>query len=574
MRRAVLLAALLAGVALTGSSPAGRSGCFPGCYPVGDFDPGWSSDGSAIGFSRGVGSAVPSMFGRIEAAGSAVQTTPSGTNALSSPDLSRIAYLRNATDLVISRFGSREGTLIAHFAPPTHGQLLDWSRDGHLIALENDREGLLVVRADGSGVQTLVPHASPLVARWSPDGTTLAYVDDGQLVVAGTDGSPPAALVGDVDGASPPTWSPDGRRLAFVRPLLPAPGPIRGAQLGVVNVSTGVSAGVADGAAGPTGFGPRQQLTWAPDSSRLVYTAVPPNRGFLAWDTDYELRSVNLDGTRNVVVAHGRNPMLSPDGSRLAYAAFGPCDQSGITVSGPAGQQPRRLTWTCTLRGTDRADVIDATDNSEEIVALGGNDRVAGKAGHDWLHGGSGDDTLDGGVGNDSIWAGSGHDRIRGGPGRDAVYAADGQRDAVSCGTNVQRASWERDEVFADRLDRVDADCEVVYGSSSRAQASIRLRITVWPEGREAGGPRVHTLRCDPPGGTLRRPAAACRRLAALEQPFAPVPADVACTQIFAGPQEALVTGTVDGRKVWARFNRRNGCQADRWKRHAFLFAA
>jgi hypothetical protein len=66
----------------------------------------------------------------------------------------------------------------------------------------------------------------------------------------------------------------------------------------------------------------------------------------------------------------------------------------------------------------------------------------------------------------------------------------------------------------------------------------------------------------------------ACRRLAALKQPFTPVPPDVVCTQVFAGPQEALVTGTFRGRKVWARFNRRNGCQTDRWNRHAFLFAA
>jgi hypothetical protein len=122
------------------------------------------------------------------------------------------------------------------------------------------------------------------------------------------------------------------------------------------------------------------------------------------------------------------------------------------------------------------------------------------------------------------------------------------------------------------------ADLAGAFVRSFRRQevkmAPARLRITVWPEGREAGGPLVHTLRCDPAGGTLRRPGAACRRLAVLEQPFAPVPPDTVCTQIFAGPQEALVTGTVAGRKIWARFNRRNGCQADRWNRHAFLFAA
>jgi Subtilisin inhibitor-like len=105
-------------------------------------------------------------------------------------------------------------------------------------------------------------------------------------------------------------------------------------------------------------------------------------------------------------------------------------------------------------------------------------------------------------------------------------------------------------------------------------QPRAALTITVWPNGREAGAARVRTLRCSPAGGTLPRPGVACRRLAALQQPFTPVPPDVVCTQVFAGPQEALVTGTFLGRKVWARFNRRNGCQTDRWNRHAFLFAA
>jgi hypothetical protein len=44
------------------------------------------------------------------------------------------------------------------------------------------------------------------------------------------------------------------------------------------------------------------------------------------------------------------------------------------------------------------------------------------------------------------------------------------------------------------------------------------------------------------------------------------------CTQIYGGPQEALVTGTFGGRRVWARFSRRNGCEIARWNRIAFLF--
>jgi hypothetical protein len=43
------------------------------------------------------------------------------------------------------------------------------------------------------------------------------------------------------------------------------------------------------------------------------------------------------------------------------------------------------------------------------------------------------------------------------------------------------------------------------------------------------------------------------------------------CSQIFSGPQVALVTGTYRGRHVWAGFRRTDSCQTDRWNRIAFL---
>ena len=99
------------------------------------------------------------------------------------------------------------------------------------------------------------------------------------------------------------------------------------------------------------------------------------------------------------------------------------------------------------------------------------------------------------------------------------------------------------------------------------------LRITYWPQGQGTGHVFRRTLRCGPPGGTLPLPARACRRLAPLEKPFAPVPKDVACTQIYGGPQIAIVSGTLRGRRVWARFSRVDGCQIERWNRVRFLFA-
>jgi hypothetical protein len=108
--------------------------------------------------------------------------------------------------------------------------------------------------------------------------------------------------------------------------------------------------------------------------------------------------------------------------------------------------------------------------------------------------------------------------------------------------------------------------------SGSAAADGTSLRITVWPEGRERRAARVRTLRCGPAGGTLSRPARACRRLTALDAPFRPVPEDIACTQIYGGPQEARVVGTFRGRRIWVTFRRTDGCEIGRWNRVAFLF--
>ena len=104
-------------------------------------------------------------------------------------------------------------------------------------------------------------------------------------------------------------------------------------------------------------------------------------------------------------------------------------------------------------------------------------------------------------------------------------------------------------------------------GSASPA-AETTLKVTYWENPARTSVRDVWTLRCNPVGGTLPRAAVACRRLASVgAKPFAAVPRDAVCTQIYGGPQVAQVIGTVEGKRVWAKFNRTNGCQAARWDR-------
>ncbi|WP_337063297.1 SSI family serine proteinase inhibitor [Kineococcus sp. G2] len=91
-----------------------------------------------------------------------------------------------------------------------------------------------------------------------------------------------------------------------------------------------------------------------------------------------------------------------------------------------------------------------------------------------------------------------------------------------------------------------------------------------------AGGTSTWTLECAADGtasGTHPDPAAACAALAAAGEPFAPVPPDTACTQVYGGPQRATVTGTWAGREVDARFTRTDGCEIARWDAVAALLS-
>jgi subtilisin inhibitor-like len=99
---------------------------------------------------------------------------------------------------------------------------------------------------------------------------------------------------------------------------------------------------------------------------------------------------------------------------------------------------------------------------------------------------------------------------------------------------------------------------------------SAQLTITVWPSGH--GAARVWTLRCSPVGGSLPGRAGACARLAALRAPFAGTPPMTACSQIYGGPQVALVRGVFRGRAIRTSFRRRDGCEIARWSRVSFLF--
>jgi hypothetical protein len=114
----------------------------------------------------------------------------------------------------------------------------------------------------------------------------------------------------------------------------------------------------------------------------------------------------------------------------------------------------------------------------------------------------------------------------------------------------------------------IGAALAVSTTGSAGTAADTTLKVSYWENPARSSNRDVWTLRCAPAGGTLPRPALACRRLEALgAKLFAPVPRGAVCTEIYGGPQVARIIGMVEGDRVWARFSRTNGCQIDRWDR-------
>lgn len=102
-------------------------------------------------------------------------------------------------------------------------------------------------------------------------------------------------------------------------------------------------------------------------------------------------------------------------------------------------------------------------------------------------------------------------------------------------------------------------------GSGDREPARagiVDVEVRVDPDGPGARPAVRRSVRCGAEDDRAR-----CRVLRdAPADTWTPVPRRQACTQIYGGPQTARVTGVVGGRRVDARFSRRNGCELSRWQ--------
>ena len=95
----------------------------------------------------------------------------------------------------------------------------------------------------------------------------------------------------------------------------------------------------------------------------------------------------------------------------------------------PAKPPPpvRKVTTSCTIRGTGEDDRLAGTRKRDIICGLGGNDRIRGLGGNDVLRGGPGKDRVYGGRGRDRIYGDAGNDVLKGQSGRDRIVGGKGR---------------------------------------------------------------------------------------------------------------------------------------------------
>lgn len=344
--------------------------------------------------------------------------------------------------------------------PGVHERGAGWSSDGARIAFvrENkttNEEAVYTARADGRDERRVTGGGDITGASWIHAGDSILvsrYQYEAQSVSI-----VPAAGGGERRLTPAGRWhasgvTADGTRLLLIR--------------------DGGDAKEAVWVIGTDGRGLRRlaaghSARWSPDGRRIAI--VRENRT----QSTSAILVMNDDGSGVRRLHAGADPAWSPDGRRIAFSFAGECEGTGIFVIDARGGRLARLTNSCRLVGTPRADLLLGSNGRDVIRALGGNDTVRANPGNarsvyygwgdaDDVDGGSGRDTiigardrdvLRGGRGNDRLYGGDGGDRLFGGADDDLLVGGRG-RDRLDCGHG-------RDIAVVDKLDVVRG-CERV----------------------------------------------------------------------------------------------------------------
>jgi hypothetical protein len=187
------------------------------------------------------------------------------------------------------------------------------------------------MNADGSEQTNLTntPDLNETGPAWAPDGTRIAYVEGPvyfyRIMVMNADGTGVAPIVGNPDFQFGPTWSADGLQIAFTRMTTGV----------VITTEFDVFVINVDGT-GETNITNSDydeiDAAWSPDGTKIAFAAVRPEMSSGELLAQYEIVTVNPDGTGEQILTAGlpgtprgdfleedRAPAWSPDSALLVY---------------------------------------------------------------------------------------------------------------------------------------------------------------------------------------------------------------------------------------------------------------
>lgn len=220
----------------------------------------------------------------------------------------------------------------------------DWSVDGQAILFTADWEVKFhsqiytIPIAGGPAVRRTNEPGAAKNARWSPDGSQIAYFAQFEgtsqpyqtlMIMEAIPGAPPVEVATFPQGAYAgyPSWSPDGTRLIY---HLAVGFPDQVFTIYTVNAAGG-STPSRFPSAGVNGSDP----VWSPDGTKVAYQSNGP---------PYDIWVSPIDGGEAVSLPGGpgadRAPAWSPDGERIAFTS-----DNDIWMMSSNGENAARLTY-------------------------------------------------------------------------------------------------------------------------------------------------------------------------------------------------------------------------------------
>lgn len=319
--------------------------------PHDDREPAWSPDGKTVVFSSDRGGGGQYKIWALDLAGGGLRQLTQGegaeSNPMVSPDGQQVVFVDTAR-LYTAPLAGGERSLVGPGIAPAY------SPAGELV-YQTPQRVLTVGGAEVSGEEDVFTFP----VRWLPDGRFL-YTADGKIRIRNADGTGPTDVpfsaeltvrrpvfnttkpggfdeLGDrpVTGISGPVLSPDGQSVAFV-----ALNDVWVMKIGEAPVRL-TNDKDRDGSP-----------QWTPDGAAVYFSSERGNAGALAIDR-VEVASGARTRLAAIPAKSMVTPMLSPDGTRIAYTTgsgqlelWDLASQSASVVIAQVGSQISTPYWT------------------------------------------------------------------------------------------------------------------------------------------------------------------------------------------------------------------------------------